>query len=65
MSSHPNVELLSISEAAEFLTISESGVRRLIDKRAIPFFKVLGSIRLAREDLLAYLEENRIEPLAK
>lgn len=59
------MELLTIAEAAEFLTISESSVRRLIDTRAIPFFKVLGSIRLSREDLLAYLKENRIESIGK
>ena len=55
------VELLTISEAATFLRISKTGVRRLQQGRHVPFFKVLGSVRFAKADLLSYLEGVRVE----
>ncbi|MGV7222170.1 MAG: helix-turn-helix domain-containing protein [Nitrospinales bacterium] len=64
MSSNPTVKLLTISEVAQLLNISKPGARRLVDKRLIPFFKVMGSIRFDKKDVLSYLENNRIEPIS-
>jgi excisionase family DNA binding protein len=55
------IELLTISEVAELLRISATGVRRLQRQRCIPFFKVGGSVRFAKGDVLSYLVEHRIE----
>lgn len=57
------IELLTISDVASVLNISESGVRRLVDMRLLPFFKVMRSVRFSREDVMHYLNENRIEPI--
>ena len=57
------VRLLTIPEAAEILTISVSGMRRLQQKRCIPFFKVGGSVRFAKSDLVSYLARRRIGSL--
>lgn len=57
---HRDVALFTIAEAAEFLTISVSGVRRLQQARRIPFFKVGGSLRFAKEDLASYLAQQRV-----
>jgi excisionase family DNA binding protein len=54
------IELLTIAEAAGFLRISKSSVRRLQQGRHIPFFKVGGSIRFARDDLASYLVRQRV-----
>lgn len=54
------VELLTVDEAAEFLTISASGMRRLQNGRVIPFFKVGGSLRFAKSDLMTYLARRRV-----
>jgi len=59
------IELLTIAGAAEFLTISRSGVRRLQQSRCIPFFKVGGSIRFAKSDLVSYLQRRRIGQFGK
>jgi excisionase family DNA binding protein len=61
--SDSTIELLTISDVSSMLNISESGVRRLIDKRHLPFFKVMKSVRFSREDVSSYLSENRIEPI--
>ncbi len=59
----PVTELLTVAEAAEFLKISVSSVRRLQRQRRIPFYKVGGSIRFARGDLLLFLQKHRVESI--
>ncbi len=61
--SSQTMELLTIAGVAEFLKISESTVRRLQQRRLIPFFKVGGSIRFTKSDLVSYLEKQRVETI--
>lgn len=56
-------ELLTVAETAEFLKISKTGVRRLQQARLLPFFKVGGSVRFAKGDILVYLEKKRVGPI--
>jgi excisionase family DNA binding protein len=58
-----SVELLTIIEVAELLTISVSGVRRLQQARHLPFIKVGGSVRFSKSDVLSYLEKRRVESI--
>ncbi len=50
-------ELLSVKEAAEFLGLSVSTIRRYIYDRRLPAYKVAGErlVRIRREDLEALL----------
>lgn len=59
----PVPELLTVAEAAEFLKMSVSSARRLQGRRCIPFYKVGGSIRFARGDLLLFLQKHRVESI--
>ena len=59
----PPIELLTIPEVAEILKISVSGVRRLQQARRIPFIKVGGSVRFCKRDILAYLEQQRVDSI--
>ncbi|MCX7005352.1 MAG: helix-turn-helix domain-containing protein [bacterium] len=54
------VQLMHLPDAAAYLCVSKRTVRRLIDRRLIPFFKVCGSIRVDKEDLDMYLKRCRI-----
>ena len=38
-------EICGIKEIAKYLNISESGVRKLVRERRIPYFKVLSCIK--------------------
>lgn len=58
-----SLTLLTISEVADFLKISSSGVRRLQQQRDIPFVKVGGSVRFLKEDILAYLRKQRVNSI--
>lgn len=53
--------LLTPKELASFLRISQPSVYRLVEKRALSFIKVGGSLRFPREDVETYLEQNRIK----
>lgn len=58
---NPTNELLTTDELADMLKISKTGVYRLIARRQIPFYKVMGSIRFNKNDVLSYLQQNRVE----
>jgi excisionase family DNA binding protein len=59
--SGPAIELLTIAEVAELLKVSVSSVRRLQQRRQIPFIKVGGSVRVTKSDLMSFLEKGRVE----
>jgi excisionase family DNA binding protein len=59
--SSPAVELLTIADVARILKVSASSVRRLQQRRLIPFLKVGGAIRFASADLMSFLERQRVE----
>ena len=48
-------KLYNLQEAAERLTVSESTVRRLINQGKLRAYKVGAQLRIADEDLTAYL----------
>lgn len=56
-------ELLTVTQAAQFLTVSVPTVRRLQAQRNIPFVKVGGSVRFDKRDLVAYVERCRVESI--
>jgi excisionase family DNA binding protein len=53
-------QFLSPKELKDVLGISLPTVYRLIDSRKIPVFKIGNSLRFFRDDIIAYLESNRI-----
>ena len=54
-------ELLSPSEVAEEYGMTESYWRKQIFHRTIPVVKMGKSVRLRREDVERFIEENKIE----
>lgn len=60
-SQNPTIELLTPDELASLLKISKPGVYRLMAKRQIRFYKVMGSIRFDKSDVISYLQQNQID----
>ena len=56
-------DLLTTPEVAGLLRVSKSTINRLVEKRLVRFYKVRGSRRFRRADILAYLENNCIESI--
>ncbi len=51
------LKLLTVNEAADYLSCHQMTVRKMISKRQIPYLKKAGiGIRLRKEDLDAWLE---------
>jgi excisionase family DNA binding protein len=61
--SDPAAQLLTVRQAAELLRVSATSVRRLQERRLLAFIKVGGSIRFSMNDIVAYLEKQRVEPI--
>lgn len=53
---------LSTDELGKLLKLSKATVYRLIEKRALPFYKIGGSIRFKHDDVMKYVEKCRIKP---
>ncbi len=56
-------KLLTIKDVATLLTVSVTTVRRLQQGRQLPFIKVGGGIRFAKNDIVEYLKKVRIESI--
>ena len=50
-----NIDLLTVPEAAKVLRISSVGLRRIIASGDLRYFKVRGSVRINRDDIVVYL----------
>ena len=59
----PTAELFTVPEAARFLRVSVSSMRRLQQGRRLPFVKIGGCIRFSRSDLAAYVQRCRVESI--
>ena len=52
-------KLLTLSQTAEKLQLTEETLRRLIKKGDFPGFKIGGSWRVDQKDLESYIEEKK------
>lgn len=58
------MEVLSnLRDAAAYLGVSTRSVRRLIDRRVLPFYKIGAAIRIDVEDMKKFLVSVRKEAL--
>jgi excisionase family DNA binding protein len=58
----PVKEMLTLIEAAEFMGVSKSTLYKMSYNRALPIFKPTGGrIYFKRDDILNYLQQNRIK----
>jgi excisionase family DNA binding protein len=55
--------LLDVAHAAEYLSVKERFVRRLVDEKRIPFHKVGRLVRFDQSDLDTFIQAGRVEPL--
>lgn len=64
MQSDKDIELLTINEVAKLLRVSPMTIRRLQGVQ-IPFIKVGGAVRFAKNDIIEYLKRARIEAFGR
>ena len=52
--------LLTVADVAAWLRLTAKGIYGLVETRRIPFVRVGNRLRFRREDVLAFLRENRV-----
>jgi excisionase family DNA binding protein len=57
------LRFVNIKELAQLLGISEPTAGRLVDGRAIPFYKFGGCLRFDVSDVNQYIEKSRVDSL--
>ena len=50
-------EICGIKEIAKYLNISESGVRKLVREKRIPYFRILSSIKFDLKEIKEWINE--------
>ncbi len=55
-------QMIDIAGLAERLGVSERFVRRLVEERRIPFFKIGRHVRFDLDDVEKWIRESRVEP---
>jgi len=58
---HRGDDLLTVAEAADYLTVTERFVRRLVFEKRVPYVKLGRHVRLAVSDLDAFCASGRVE----
>ena len=53
-------EILTPTEAAEYLKVSMPTIYRLVTSKQLPAFKVKGSLRFKAMEIQRYIENNQI-----
>jgi excisionase family DNA binding protein len=54
-------EMLSTDDLAKIFRISKVSTYRLVEQRRIPFYKIGGSLRFAKDDVMKFLNDNKFE----
>ena len=57
---HKLPTLRDVGGAAEFLSVSDRTVQRLLARHALPYSRVGSQIRISEEDLLSYIQQQRV-----
>jgi excisionase family DNA binding protein len=61
--SPPTRKLLTLDEVAESLRVSKTSVYRLVERRAVRFYRVSGLLRFDCADIEAFLGAGCVEPV--
>ena len=59
MTSQRPVRLLTLKEAADFLSVSARTITRLVSEGSLPAIRVRNSMRFKLQDLELYIERSR------
>jgi excisionase family DNA binding protein len=57
----PNISLMTVREASQFLKVSPSTLYGWVWQRRIPFVKVGRALRFERRDIENFIRVNRVE----
>ncbi len=56
-------KLLTLQEVATLFRVSKQTVYRMVESRILPFYRIVGSLRFNEDEMLMYLESQRVVPM--
>lgn len=57
-----DTNLLTLTEVANLFHVSKSTVYRMVQSRILPFYRLGGNLRFKEDDIMAFLESQRVKP---
>jgi len=60
-----NSEIMDVKEASGFLKISEAKLRRLVNEKRVPYFRIDGRILFSRSSVESWVESLIVQPTGK
>lgn len=64
-SHHSTIELITPDELAAVLKVCNKTIYSLVNQRRIRFYKVERGLRFDKNDVMSYLQENRVDSWSK
>jgi excisionase family DNA binding protein len=61
----PARKFLTLDEVAELLRVSKTSVYRLVERRALRFYRVSGLLRFNQADIEVFLGAGCVEPMGE
>lgn len=57
-----SLKLLTIQEVANLFNVSKQTIYRMAQSRILPFYKIGSNLRFKEDEMLAYIESQRVKP---
>ena len=59
----PIIKMLDKKDLMRFFKVSKSTVERMVRNRQIPFYKIGGTIRFNQDEVVSFMQRNRVETI--
>jgi len=53
---------MTVDEVANLFKVSKQTIYRMIQSRILPFYKISGNLRFKEDEMLIYIESQRVKP---
>lgn len=58
-------KLITIDDVADLFNVSKTTVYRMVQSRILPFYRIGGNLRFDEQEMLDYLERQRVSPIGE
>ena len=59
----PIIKMLDKKDLMRLFKVSKSTIERIVRSRQIPFYKIGGTIRFNQDEIVSFMQRNRVETI--
>ncbi len=59
----PIIKMLDKKDLMRLFKVSKSTIERMVRSRQIPFYKIGGTIRFNQDEIVSFMQRNRVETI--